>query len=127
MIIKIIISAVLMSIGLFSLSQARLVRFAAPGILSIMGFGLYCTWRPDTATAIAQLLGVGRGADLILYTWVLFTAVLSLVFEVRMRAESGRLTRLVRVLALKDPLVPEDLDDTNALAASKQKSGKISK
>lgn len=106
MTIKILITSFLLFLGFFSFTQARQVRFLGAGVLATVSFGVYCTWNPDTATAIANVLGVGRGADLLLYAWVLTTAMLSVVFEVKIRAESARTTRLIRVLAIQQPLPP---------------------
>jgi hypothetical protein len=32
--------------------------------------GLYFVWMPSHSTLVAEFVGVGRGADLILYLWV---------------------------------------------------------
>ena len=63
---------------------------------------LVVTWYPDTASFFADLVGVGRGADLVVYLAVvlLFVLVFQLhVSHVRMERE---LTKLVREEALKD-------------------------
>ena len=57
-------------------------------------------WRPDLTTRIAQLLGIGRGADLVLYT--LAVAFLAAVFHFyrKFRQLEGEITSLVRHVAL---------------------------
>lgn len=64
--------------------------------------GLVVTWYPDTASFFANLVGVGRGADLVVYLAVvlLFVLVFQLhVSHVRMERE---LTKLVREEALRE-------------------------
>ena len=59
-------------------------------------------WRPQTSTALAQWVGVGRGADLVLYVSV--TLLLILVFQLHVahiRLERT-LTELIRRQALQE-------------------------
>lgn len=58
--------------------------------------------RPETASALARFLGVGRGADVIVY--LALVAAFYLVFRLFVRMESleRQLTKLVREIALKD-------------------------
>jgi hypothetical protein len=57
---------------------------------------------PEAASLLARTVGVGRGADAVLYLSV--AALFWLVFRlaVRQRRTEGEITRLVRELALKD-------------------------
>lgn len=64
--------------------------------------GLVVTWYPNTASRIANLVGIGRGADLVVYLGValLFVLVFNLhVSHVRLERQ---LTKIVREEALKD-------------------------
>ena len=63
--------------------------------------GLVALW-PGLASGLAAVVGVGRGADAVLYlsVIVLFWTVFQLA--VRQRQQERELTRLVRALALKD-------------------------
>ncbi len=64
--------------------------------------GLIVTWYPQTASYVANVFGVGRGADLVVYLAVvlLFGLVFQLyVSHVRLERE---LTKIVRDEALKD-------------------------
>jgi hypothetical protein len=64
-------------------------------------FGLYFVWVPEQLTDLAHYLGVGRGADLVLYLWVslTFLAVAGLVLEIRHLQR--QLTLLAREQALQ--------------------------
>ena len=57
-------------------------------------------WRPDSTTRVAQLLGIGRGADLVLYALALAFLAAVFYFYRKSRQLEGDITRLVRHLAL---------------------------
>lgn len=64
--------------------------------------GMVVTWYPNTASFIANVVGIGRGADLVVYLGIvlLFVLVFQLhVSHVRLERE---LTKIVREEALKD-------------------------
>lgn len=58
--------------------------------------------RPETASIVARRLGVGRGADVVVY--LALAAVFYLLFRLLARLEDHerQITRLTRELALKD-------------------------
>lgn len=57
---------------------------------------------PDTASYFANLLGVGRGVDLVVYLALLL--IFYLLFKIFLRLERGerQLTKVVRELALRE-------------------------
>lgn len=57
--------------------------------------------QPEWATASAQFLGVGRGADLVTYLGMSSLAFLWLRLYVRQREMEAKLTDLIRQLAIK--------------------------
>jgi len=57
---------------------------------------------PDTVTLVAHLVGVGRGADLVLYALVLVSAVVWVRTYQRISALEEKLTRVVRFYAVAD-------------------------
>lgn len=57
---------------------------------------------PQTTSFLANVLGVGRGVDLVLYVAVLVLLYGSFQTSRRLDATNRSLTRLVRALALKD-------------------------
>lgn len=84
-----------------SLAVKRLVAilFAVAAIVSIMF--------PTLITMIANFLGIGRGADLLLYVFVL-AALLFAVSNGRARARSdARVTQLARSVALMEARIVE--------------------
>lgn len=64
---------------------------------------------PSVTGAIARRLGIGRGADLLLYCSVVVMMVGFLMIYVRMRRIRGEMTLLVRQLAIRDAVsTPSD-------------------
>ena len=101
-----ILLTVLLSIGLvFALREWKQSRvlFAAILCLTLGGIGL--VWFDGLATRIANLMGVGRGADLVLYisSAISFVLVVSLVLRIKRLQE--QLTDLARAMALAHPMV----------------------
>lgn len=102
MIFRILLSASLAIVVVYSLTQARkspLVGLLA-SITALVGMGM--VWLPETATSIAHALGIGRGADLLFYCWVIITFVLLLNLHFKLRRHNDQLTVLVRELAIAE-------------------------
>jgi small membrane protein len=61
---------------------------------------------PDLTTALAHLLGVGRGVDLVIYIMLLTFSYGWLLLYAKVRALQMRLTDLARAIALANARVP---------------------
>jgi hypothetical protein len=70
--------------------------------LALSALGMVTIYDPDLTTRLARRLGIGRGADLLLYVLVLAFIGSWFLFYQRLRALQGAVTRLVRELALRD-------------------------
>ena len=64
--------------------------------------GLYFVWVPAHSTYLAELVGIGRGADLILYVWICISLILLLNLHLKLRMQMELITMLARKLALID-------------------------
>lgn len=97
----------LMSYG----QRAQAVR--RMGLLVFAAFAIWSILDPRIWTRLAQLVGIGRGADLILYGLVVaFFGFVVTTFR-RFRELENRYTRLARRLALDEagtPAGPRDVD-----------------
>ncbi|MFH0981709.1 MAG: DUF2304 domain-containing protein [Planctomycetota bacterium] len=62
---------------------------------------------PGTTRVVAKALGIGRGADLVLYCFVLIVLVGFYMTYVRLRRLDANLTMLVRHLALQNATAPQ--------------------
>jgi hypothetical protein len=81
-------------------TTSRLLRAI---VLLVITFGAFLVWFPGVTDRFAELFGVGRGADLVLYLWVVITLALIVFLYLKVAALSRRLTRLTRAVALGDP------------------------
>ena len=75
---------------------------------TIFGGGIVFILQPDLTTTIANVVGIGRGADLIFYLSTLFLFFLCFNYHVRFMALEEQLTRIVRELAVRHPVHEED-------------------
>jgi hypothetical protein len=71
---------------------------------------------PKTTVVVARLLGIGRGADLVLYLSVIL--ILFLIFRVYVRLEQfdSEMTQIVRDLALREAGLTDEKDEPVHLA-----------
>jgi hypothetical protein len=104
-----IIKLLLVSFFLFALSRAVL-RFRDGNInarelillcLLWAGASIVVLW-PEVSSRLADLLGVGRGADAVVYLTVASLCYFIFRIYIRIRNIVQQLTRLVRKLALRD-------------------------
>lgn len=76
---------------------------------------VYAVMRPDDVTALARMLGVGRGTDLVLYALVVaFTAGMFSMYQ-RFRVVDRRYTELARAVAIREA---ESINRERGLAAA---------
>ena len=108
-IFQLILLVVFLSIFFYAFRfRSALVERLLLIVLALVGLAL--TLAPDSATLVANFLGVGRGTDLILYVWILVFIVKALRDQAKFREYDRRITDLVRQIALRDaqPAVEED-------------------
>lgn len=102
MMIQIILTAALAIFILYAVFQFKVstVISRLTGATSILG--IVFVWYPDLTTDVAQHLGVGRGADLILYCFIVVGMFVSFYLQLRIQTLSYLITDLARAVALKD-------------------------
>jgi hypothetical protein len=109
MIAQVFLTALLLVILLYAWLEYNRSPFV--GIISMLAAltGLYFVWFPAHASRIAELVGIGRGVDLILYTWVAITFIVLLNLHLKVRAQMELITQLARELTLMraSPMVAE--------------------
>ena len=81
----------LLTLGLFGALLYVFVQPSAPRLMrvattAVIGLGTYFVWFPNEATAIAMILGVGRGADLLMYCWIIVTIIVVLNLHLKLHA-----------------------------------------
>jgi hypothetical protein len=106
MIAQFFLSALLLAILIYAWSEyARSPAIALVAVLAACG-GLYFVWFPVHATALAELAGIGRGVDLIIYTWVVISLLVALNLHLKLRAQMELITALAREIALAKAQIP---------------------
>ena len=100
MIAPILLSALLCGILVYAWSEQRRVPLVAICTMIAAAAGLYFVWFPSHANMLAELIGIGRGADLIMYLWVLISLLNLFNLHLKLRSQMELITDLARELAL---------------------------
>jgi small membrane protein len=102
MIAQLILTALLCVILLYA--RIAYQRSPAIGFLAVLAAfaGFYFVWLPTHATWLAELVGIGRGVDLIIYTWVVISLIILLNLHLKLREQMELITALARALALAE-------------------------
>lgn len=116
--IRILLTIGLLTFLVYGTSQREKSRFVFYATLAIAAAGLFFVWMPEQANDLAYLLGVGRGADLILYCWILTSLIVALNLHLLIRANVRLTTELARHLALSHPLKGPEQPFAHFAAAS---------
>lgn len=97
--------ALLFAVSAYRLASGRSRRrgLAATGVVIWLVAGL-AILRPDLTTLVANRIGIGRGADLLLYVLVLAVVYLASYFYNRLARAEANLSRVVQHLAIDDAL-----------------------
>ena len=104
--------AVLALLVLYAFGQRRRSGPISYGIILAALMGAVLVVFPDLSTSVARAVGVGRGADLIFYVFMLivFAAIANL--HLRLRAYSEVVTMLAREVALANAKAPAGKSET---------------
>jgi hypothetical protein len=73
---------------------------------------------PEILVEAARLLGIGRGADLVLYLSILFSFAAFFITYIRFRRVDEQLTKIVRHLAIREGHGPRLEDESAATPAA---------
>ncbi len=116
MIAQLILSSLLAAILLYAWTEYR--RSPAVAILAVLvaTAGLYFVWVPEHSTQLAELVGIGRGVDLILYVWVCISLIVLLNLHLKLRTQTELITTLARKIAIADASPGRSADDGAANA-----------
>jgi hypothetical protein len=106
MIARLLLSVLLFAVVIYAWSEYRRAPAVALASLLAAGGGLYFVWFPAHASALAEFAGIGRGVDLIIYTWVAISLLMLLNLHLKLRAQMELITALARELALANARFP---------------------
>lgn len=102
--IKLMLTGLLLVGLLFAIREWKRSSILCLAIMLPTCIGIYLVWQPQASTAIANALGVGRGADLLLYVYVALSFVLLISLLLRIKSLHEQLTELARAIAIANPL-----------------------
>jgi hypothetical protein len=100
MIIQFVLSLGLAECLFYVISLGRSYRSIRLVLFAIILVGLVFVWTPDFTSTIAAMVGVGRGADLIMYLWIVLNLLLIVRLHIKLREQSDSVTVLARQIAL---------------------------
>lgn len=95
-----IVVVIMTAARLFRSRGARAQAIRRIGVLLFAGLAVLSILLPDTWTKAANLVGVGRGTDLVLYSLVIAFLSATVTNYLRFRELELRYTRLARHIAL---------------------------
>lgn len=100
MIAQSVLSLLLCSVLVYAWVEHRRSPIVALLSFLVSLAGLYFVWIPSHSTRVAEFVGVGRGVDLILYTWVCISLIVLLNLHLKLRTQHELITALARTIAL---------------------------
>jgi hypothetical protein len=100
MIFSTLLTVILLGLIFYALLQAKTFPVVARTLPVVCTAGIYAAWFPDTTSRVAQWLGIGRGADLLLYIWIVISGLLILGLHLKLVTQDRRLTELARAIAI---------------------------
>lgn len=100
MIIQFVLSLGLGACLFYVLSLGRSSRPMRVGLMAIVVAGFVFVWMPNITNRLAALVGVGRGADLMMYLWIVLNLLLIIRLHIKLREQSEAMTQLARWISL---------------------------
>lgn len=101
MIFQVVLLGALFFLAIYAYFQRR----SSPSVAFIVTLlaigGMPLVVQPELANRLANLVGIGRGADLLLYCFILISLAAIFNLHLRFRENERRLTAVVRGLALQ--------------------------
>lgn len=99
------IAQIILTLGLsvclfYIISLGKSLPIVRIGLYLVVFAGYLFIWLPETTNIFADMVGIGRGADLIIYLWILVSLFLILKLHIKIRQQSEALTSLARHFAL---------------------------
>ncbi len=112
-----ILLAGLVGIFFYALTQRGRSHWLANAMMAVAALGAVFVLLPEVTNNVARTLGVGRGADLVLYCFVLITFVSIFNIHLRLRSSAEITTVITRALAIASAQKPQQSPSTPPLQA----------
>ncbi len=88
-------------------ASARNQAMRTLGLLVFLAAAIFAVVFPGIVNQLAVMVGVGRGADLVLYAFIVVFIGQALSTARKRRVHDTQITELARKMALSDPQYPE--------------------
>jgi hypothetical protein len=111
MIIQIILSSCFFFIALYGVAHLRKIKLVSTGMILLSVVAIYFIWNPGITNTLANLIGIGRGADLMMYCFLVFVIFQLIVLHVKLHTQTMLLTKLARRVAIEGAKIPQDVED----------------
>ena len=109
MIFQFLLVIALFCIAVYAYFQRRSAPVVAL-VVALLAFGaMPLVIRPELANRLANLVGIGRGADLLLYCFILISLAAIFNLHLRFRENERRMTAIARGLAIATATVPDQI------------------
>lgn len=100
MIAQIALSILLGGIVLYALNERSRAPLVGSVAMLTAAVGLDLVWFPSQASWLAAQVGIGRGADLVFYAWLVISLLIMLNLHLKLRAQMELITVLAREIAI---------------------------
>ena len=102
MIAQLLFSCALIGSWLYLHGQTRLMGPIKLLLYAVIFAGMFFVWSPATASRLANVLGIGRGADLINYIWIILSLAFFINIHLKLRENLSLVTQLARRIAIAE-------------------------
>lgn len=102
MIFQLLLGTGLLLIVVYAFTQKAKSPFVSVVTMLCALSGLYFVWAPSHANVIANFIGIGRGADLIFYCWIVISLAILLNLHLKVRSILELVTALARKIAIME-------------------------
>lgn len=97
---QVLLSICFIAIAMCSWFRLGQVKIIASGMSLLCVAALYFIWSPEILSAVARFVGIGRGADLVFYAFLIFVLFELLIVRIRDHQRMELITQLARHIAL---------------------------
>lgn len=104
MIMQFILIAGLLVCLLYAFIQRQKSRLVSSMLAATSIAGIIFVASPDLSSQLANFVGVGRGADLILYCWLVISLIVSVNLQFKILSLQRNITALTREISLQSPI-----------------------
>lgn len=105
--IQILLISVLICCILYGAYNSHRSKAVALSIIAFGFAGIYFVFDPNKTSVLAHYLGVGRGADLIVYCWIVISGGIVALQQFRLIAIQRDITELVRQTSIIEAMKPQ--------------------